>query len=72
MRPKACTAREVESVASSLGFRLQRSSGSHRVYSNGSGSIVVIPFHAGDVPLGTLRSIIKQLGISVEDFNEMV
>ncbi len=72
MKPKACTAREVEAVALSLGFTYIRSSGSHRVYQNGKGRTTIIAFHGGDVPLGTLRGIIKQMGITTKDFNHMV
>jgi len=34
--------------------------GSHQKWRLGDGSIVMIPVHGGDVPLGTLRSIERQ------------
>lgn len=35
-----------------------RQSGSHRTYTGPTGSVVV-PCHSGDVPRGTLRSIVR-------------
>ena len=32
---------------------------------------VPIPSHPGDVPKGTLRTIIRELGMSVEEFNAL-
>jgi len=32
---------------------------------------VPIPSHAGDVPKGSLRSIIREMQISVEEFNAL-
>lgn len=35
-----------------------RQSGSHRVYTGPTG-VVIVPCHSGDVPRGTLRSIMR-------------
>ncbi|HEY3319986.1 MAG TPA: type II toxin-antitoxin system HicA family toxin [Planctomycetota bacterium] len=32
---------------------------------------IPVPRHPGDVPKGTLRAIIKEMGISIEDFNNL-
>ncbi|MDP2103626.1 MAG: type II toxin-antitoxin system HicA family toxin, partial [Candidatus Gracilibacteria bacterium] len=41
----------------------------HPVYYNPTKGITLpIPRHSGDVPKGTLRAIIHELGLSVEDF----
>lgn len=39
-------------------LRAARQSGSHRTYTGPTGSVVV-PCHNGDVPRGTLRSIVR-------------
>ncbi|MBI2923069.1 MAG: type II toxin-antitoxin system HicA family toxin [Planctomycetes bacterium] len=60
-------------MALRLGFVFDRGRGSHRVYVRPDGRRVVIPFHGGrTIPAGTLRSIIEDLGISVEQFNRSV
>lgn len=53
------------------GFRVERISGSHHVMRRPdvSASKVIVPVHgAHDLPPGTLRSIIKQAGLSVDEF----
>jgi len=72
MRPTPSSPKEVERVAMQLGFVFSRSSGSHRVYKHPDGRRTTISFHAKDVKTGTLRSIIEDLGITIQDFNEMV
>ena len=64
------TAREVATIAEKLGFVLDRQRGSHAVYFRASDKRrVVIPMHQGkDLKPGTLRGIIGDLGISVEEF----
>lgn len=72
MRPKSVRARDVERVVLQLGFRYIRSKGSHRFYRHEDGRIVTMAFHARDIPTGTLRAIIRQIGLTVEQFNELV
>ena len=53
------------------GFVFDRhAKGSHEIwYHPGSRRRTVVPNHPGrDLPLGTLRAIIEQAGLSVEDF----
>jgi len=53
------------------GFRVERVSGSHNVLRRPDvpGSKVIVPLHGShDLPPGTLRSIISQSGLSVEEF----
>jgi predicted RNA binding protein YcfA (HicA-like mRNA interferase family) len=48
---------------------LRQAAGSHEIwYSKSTGRYTTIPNHTGDMPQGTLRAILKQAGISVEDF----
>jgi len=32
---------------------------------------VPVPRHSGDVPIGTLRAIVREMGMTVEEFNEL-
>ena len=48
---------------------LRQAAGSHEIWHNKStGRYTTIPNHTGDMPQGTLRAILKQAGISAEDF----
>ncbi len=64
--------REVQRILNQLGFQLIRQSGSHAVYRHGDGRWTTVPSHQGkDVAKGTLRNIIKNIGITVEEFESM-
>ena len=69
-KPPSIRAREVVRVAESLGFVFDRQRGSHAVYYRASdGRRVVVPMHGSkDLKPGTLRAIINDMGLSVEDF----
>ncbi len=44
----------------------------HPVYWSAEKNLTIpIPKHPGDVPKGTLRTIIREMGISVEEFNAL-
>jgi predicted RNA binding protein YcfA (HicA-like mRNA interferase family) len=56
-------------IATKLGFVWDRQKGSHAVYlRQKDGRRVVIPMHKGDLKTGTLRGIVADMGISVEEF----
>ena len=65
-------ARDVVRVAESVGFVLDRQRGSHAVYLRATDRRrVVIPMHGTkDLKPGTLRGIISDMGLSVEEFVE--
>ena len=65
---------DVARVAEKLGFIFDRQKGSHAVYLRASDHRrVVIPIHKGkDLKRGTLRGIIEDLGITVEEFTGML
>jgi mRNA interferase HicA len=52
------------------GFVLARTKGSHRIFKNNAGLMVVVPFHGKkrNLPLGTALAIIRQSGIPKDDF----
>lgn len=72
MKPKPARPREVERIVLRLGFARVRSKGSHRFYKHADGRMVTIAFHPGGVPQGTLRAIVAQIGLSIDDFNALL
>jgi predicted RNA binding protein YcfA (HicA-like mRNA interferase family) len=69
----AISAKEVVRIAERLGFTLRRQRGSHAIYVRGSDQArVVIPMHGGELKRKTLRGIIQDLRISVEEFQAML
>jgi predicted RNA binding protein YcfA (HicA-like mRNA interferase family) len=65
---------EVERVALRLGFvHIRAGKGSHRFYRHPDGRTLIIAFHGSrTVPPGTLRKIIADMGLTVEEFNGRV
>ena len=53
-----------------FGFVFDRqASGSHEIwYNKQTNRYTTIPNHPGDMPVGTLRAILKQAGVDPEDF----
>jgi predicted RNA binding protein YcfA (HicA-like mRNA interferase family) len=53
-----------------FGFEFYRqAAGSHEIWRNAkTGKFTTIPNHAGDMPEGTLRAILKQANIDPEEF----
>lgn len=67
-------AREVVAALERAGFLVHHQTGSHvrlrhRIDSTRS---VTVPAHVGDVPLGTLRRIIAQAGLTIEEFKDLL
>jgi len=59
-------------VLEKKGFRLIRQSGGHAVYRHPDGRWTTVPIHSGkDVAKGTLRKILKDIGITVEEFERL-
>ena len=65
--------RELSKVAEMAGFHWVRREGSHNVFRNPEGRVVVIPDHGSQVivrPL--LRKILRDIGLSVEEYNRFL
>jgi predicted RNA binding protein YcfA (HicA-like mRNA interferase family) len=63
------TAAQVIRVLQKLGFRLDRQRGAHRIFRGPTGEWVTVSFHAGRiVKPKTLKSILRDAGLSVEEF----
>ncbi len=60
-------AKGVAKILEDAGFVFVRQKGSHRIYvKNFVG--VTVPWHNKDLKKGTLRHIIKQSGLTIDDF----
>ena len=64
--------REIVQRLKTLGFQFDRqAAGSHEIWLNPSTRrYTTIPNHPGDMPEGTLRAILKQAGVTPEQFIE--
>jgi predicted RNA binding protein YcfA (HicA-like mRNA interferase family) len=62
--------RDIVSRLKSLGFAFDRhAAGSHEIWFNASTKrYTTIPNHPGDMPEGTVTAILKQAGVTIEDF----
>lgn len=70
----SATARDVIRIVEKIGFVFDRQKGSHAVYFRAADHRrLVIPVHKGrDLKLGTLRGLIDDMGLSVDEFSALV
>jgi len=65
----ACTPEMVIRALERAGFFFDHATGSHRFYRHSvRPGIVTVPFHRKDLKRGTLLAILKQAGLTREDF----
>ena len=66
--------REIVKKMEIAGFEFFREAkGSHEIWFNSANNkYTTIPRHRGDMPEGTLRNIIKQAGLTVDEFIELL
>ena len=64
--------KELERVAKKLGFKKTRQKGSHARWKHSDGRATTIPIH-GNAEIGSwlFREILKQMGITEKEFNEL-
>lgn len=75
MKLPKVTGKEVERALLKVGWYLHHSKGAHFYYKhpNFSGKRVTIPMHSGEtLAPKTLKSILEQAGLSVEDFIKLL
>ncbi|MEE8443679.1 MAG: type II toxin-antitoxin system HicA family toxin [Dehalococcoidia bacterium] len=64
---------EVVRILERAGLTVRRQTGAHLVlFREGLQRPVTVPLHPGDLPRGTLRAIIRQAGLTVEEFVEFL
>jgi predicted RNA binding protein YcfA (HicA-like mRNA interferase family) len=65
------SAREVLARLLRCGFVEVRQSGSHKVLRHPDGRQTYIAMHPGTLPTGTFRKILKQAGLTEEEFRSL-
>jgi len=65
---KRCSSDAFIRILTRNGFALVSQRGSHAKYRDGAGHTVIVPHPRKDVPIGTLRSMIRQSGLANELF----
>lgn len=73
-RLPSVTGRNVLRALGRAGFVVIRIEGSHHMLRHPQrGGLVSVPVHAGDVvPPGTLRNLLRQAGLTVEEFIKLL
>ena len=67
------TAREVMAGLRRAGFVLDHTRGSHHYWRRSDGAMATVPAHAGEtLKPKTLRSILRQAGLTVEQFQALL
>jgi predicted RNA binding protein YcfA (HicA-like mRNA interferase family) len=64
-------AREALAKLQRAGFVVRRQSGSHVILRHSDGRQTYVAMHAGDIPTGTFRSILKQAKLTEEEFRAL-
>ncbi len=63
---------ELIRILERLGFVRTHQKGSHATYRHPDGRRTVLPIHHGrDIPLGTLRKILRDIGLTPEEFERL-
>jgi predicted RNA binding protein YcfA (HicA-like mRNA interferase family) len=72
-RLPSCTPAAVERALCRAGFTWHHARGSHRYYWHAAKLLMVgVPYHHRDLKRGTLHGIIKQAGLTPEDFVKLL
>ena len=66
--PKRLGSSDVIRALQQHGFFFTSQKGSHAKFKNPNGRIVIVPHPKKELPIGTTRSIIRQSGLSPQDF----
>jgi len=68
--PKLYSSDEIIKVLKKFGFNFISQKGSHGKFKNPSNRTIIIPTRKKEIPFGTFRSILKQAGITLQQFME--
>ena len=68
-----CTPAAVIRVLARAGWQFRNATGSHYRYKHPTRpGTVIVPFHRGDLKQGTLRGILRQAGLSSDEFLKLL
>ncbi len=65
------TPREVLAKLKRAGFVEVRQTGSHLFLRHPDGRLTFVAMHRGDIPIGTLRKILKHANLTEDQFREL-
>lgn len=63
--------KDMVKLLESLGFEEIRQRGSHKNFRHKDGRTTVVPFHGEDLGRGLIRKILKDIEISVDQYEEL-
>lgn len=68
--PKLLSSKQIIKILENHNFIFVSQNGSHMKYrkNNGKALNTIVPANKREIPIGTLRSIIRQSGLTLEDF----
>lgn len=68
--PKLLSTKQIVKILEGNGFIFISQNGSHMKYRKVNGKVLttIIPANKKEIPVGTLRSIIRQSGLRLDDF----
>jgi len=64
-------AREVMAKLQRAGFEKKRQSGSHVILRHPDGRQTYVAIHTKEIPTGTLRAILKQADLTLDEFKSL-
>lgn len=64
---KTATPRKIVALITKRGFTFLRQKGSHAIYTDTKGTLVIVPMHAKEISKGTLSRILKTAGLTTQD-----
>ena len=70
--PKLYSSDEIFKVLRKNNFNLISQKGSHGKFKNPSGRTVILPMNKKEIPIGTFRNILKQAGLTLQQFTENI
>ena len=68
-RLRIITSLQMCKLLESIGFVAIRQRGSHNFYRHNDGRTSVVPMHAGDLDRSLIRKILKDIDITIDDYN---
>jgi predicted RNA binding protein YcfA (HicA-like mRNA interferase family) len=67
---KIITSSQMCRLLESIGFTAIRQKGSHRFFQHADGRTTVVPMHASDLDRTLIRKILRDVDLSVDDYND--
>ena len=69
-RLRIITSLQMCKLVENIGFVAIRQRGSHKFYRHSDGRTTVVPMHAGDLDRSLIRKILKDIEITIDEYNK--